>query len=149
MIQPWAQATAWRMLTDVSRRDLAGWHGLGREINVGLRRHVEAVDISDQIRQMYDYQIAKILELPDDASQQMRESREISANIVAQLRGQTIEGEVAGKRWREIVDHVNDTGLRIQSSANTVAGPKRPMPPASSKRSEPKASAVTALSGGP
>jgi SPP1 gp7 family putative phage head morphogenesis protein len=121
IISPWAQQVVWRMLADVSRRDLAGWHALGRQMSFGLRQHVEQVDMAQAIEEMYNYQVAKILELPDNASEQIRQSREFSANIVRQMRQRTISGEIAGTRWGDLVQHVYDTGLHVQSSANTVA----------------------------
>ena len=121
LIQPWAEQTVRRMLADVSRRDIAGWHALSKEINVALGATVAQADISNAIRQMYDFQINKILELPANASQRIKDSRAISANIVAELRSPGQAGQVAGRRWSEMVSHIHNTGLVIQSTANTVA----------------------------
>jgi SPP1 gp7 family putative phage head morphogenesis protein len=109
------------MLADVSRRDAAGWHGLGLEIGRALRQEVEAAPTQAAMQRLYDYTVQKIVELPDDASERLRRSREFSGEIVRQMKGPAEEAMVAGRRWESLVKDVQDAGLHVQSSANTVA----------------------------
>jgi SPP1 gp7 family putative phage head morphogenesis protein len=120
MLRPWAQAAAWRMLADVSRRDAASWHRLGRQIGQGLREEIARAPVQDALQQLYDYQVEQILNIPDDAADYIRRSRERSAEIVEQMRGPAEEARVAGRRWEDLVKEISDTG-RYQSTPETVA----------------------------
>ena len=121
LLRPWAERVVSRMLADVSRRDAAGWHSLGQEIGRALKADVESAPIEPEIRKLYDYQVQKILELPDEATERLRQSRAFSADIVRQMQGPAEEAAVAGRRWEGLVKDVRDAGLHVQSSANTVA----------------------------
>jgi len=121
LLRPWAEQVTWRMLADVSRRDAAGWHALGLEIGRALRQEVEAAPTQTAMQQLYDYAVAKITDLPDDATENLRRSRAFSAEIVRQMQGPAGEAVIAGRRWEGLVQQVRDAGLHVQSSANTVA----------------------------
>lgn len=121
MLRPWAEQTVRRMLADVSRRDASSWHALGLEIGRALKQEVETAPVADKLQELYDYQVRKILELPDQAAEKLRKSREFSAQIVAEMQGPAEQAMVAGRRWEGLVKDVQAAGLHVQSSANTVA----------------------------
>ena len=121
LLKPWASQTATRMLADVSRRDAAGWHQLGREIGQALGQEISTAPIQDTMTDLYNYQVEQILKLPEDAAERIRESRTFSAEIVQQMRGPAEEAMVGGRRWEDLMTKVRDEGLHVQSSAETVA----------------------------
>ena len=114
LLRPWAGATAQRMLADVSRRDAAGWHQLGREIGQALGQEIASAPTQDAITDLYNYQVEQILKLPADAAERIRESRAFSAEIVQQMRGPAEEAMVAGRRWEDLMQKVRDEGLRVE-----------------------------------
>jgi SPP1 gp7 family putative phage head morphogenesis protein len=121
MLRPWAGQVARRMLADVSRRDASGWHKLGREIGRALRREVEGAPIQDALEQSYNNTIDLILDLPQRATEQLRQSREHSADIIYQMRQEGEQAVIGGRRWEQMVDQVKAAGLDTQSSAETIA----------------------------
>lgn len=121
MIEPWAGSVARRMLADVSRRDALGWHQLGLEVNRALRKEIESAPTQSAMQDLYNYTVQKIVELPDGASERLRQSRAFSAEIIRQMRGSAEEAVIGGKRWEDLVKEVREAGLHVQSSASTVA----------------------------
>lgn len=114
-IQPWAEATAARMLADVSQRDLRAWSQHGREIGQALRQVAETAPLGDQFRSLQDISVDLITSLPREAAQRVRELSEKS--IFTGGRWEAI----AGERWDEIYQGLADTSAVSQSRANTIA----------------------------
>jgi SPP1 gp7 family putative phage head morphogenesis protein len=107
LIEPWATATATRMLTDVERRDAAGWHKLGREIYRALHQEIEAVPISSMLNDLLEEQVRLIQSLPREASERVHQLG--------------IEAITGGKRWEEIAQALFATGDVTLSRANVIA----------------------------
>jgi SPP1 gp7 family putative phage head morphogenesis protein len=115
LIEPWATATATRMLRDVERRDAAGWHRLGQEIHRALRQEIEAVPISSMLDRLLEKQVGLITSLPREASERVHRLN------VEMVHVRALEVVVGGRRWEDIVEDIQATGDVTLSRANTIA----------------------------
>lgn len=107
VLRPWATATATRMITDVSRRDLRAWRQHGERISRAVHREVAETPIGNVVRARLAEQIKLITSLPIDA-----------ANRVHDL---TIEQLTTGKRSGEIAKEIMRSGHVTESRATLIA----------------------------
>jgi SPP1 gp7 family putative phage head morphogenesis protein len=103
----WAQRVAARLLADVSRRDAAGWHQLGKQIARGLKAEVEAVPMQPTIAQLLADQVELITSLPAGASERVHTL--------------SVEAMTGGRRWEEVAKDILATGEVSRSRANLIA----------------------------
>jgi SPP1 gp7 family putative phage head morphogenesis protein len=107
LITPWANATAARMLADVSRRDATAWTRLGREISRALHREIAGAPVGPLLRQLQASQVALITSLPREAAERVHEL--------------SLEALTGGKRWNQIVEEIRQSGPVSIGHANTIA----------------------------
>lgn len=107
IIEPWARATASRMLAEVTRRDATAWFRVSRAIGRNLRILIETAPMGATIRQLLDDQVELITSLPTEAG---RRVQEYTQDFVA-----------GGRRYDELVDLVRDSGNVTVSRATLIA----------------------------
>jgi SPP1 gp7 family putative phage head morphogenesis protein len=107
LITPWATATSTRMLAEVSRRDVAGWHEIGRTINRALAQEIATAPIGPTLQQLLADQVHLITSLPREAAER-----------VHQL---SLEAVTGGRRWEEIAEDLAASGQVSLGRANLIA----------------------------
>jgi SPP1 gp7 family putative phage head morphogenesis protein len=107
LITPWANATAERLLADVSRRDAAGWHQLGQSINRALREEIAGADIGPHVQRLIAETTDFITSLPYDAAERVQRL--------------AMEAVTGGKRWEDIAQELYASGEVSLSRANLIA----------------------------
>ena len=106
-LEPWAQATAERMLNEVNQKDHQLWASLSREMSVSLRREVEGAPTGLTMRNLLAQQVGLIKSLPLEAAQRIQ-------NL-------TIERLNDSRRASELVGEILRTGEVTKARANTIA----------------------------
>lgn len=106
-LRPWAEATANRMLADVSRRDVRAWAKVGERMERAVEREVRATPVGDVVRDRLAAQVKLITSLPVDA-----------ANRVHEL---TLKGLTGGTRASEIAAEIARSGDVTASRATLIA----------------------------
>ena len=84
---PWAKAAAWRMITEVNRRNLTAWNKYTAEMSFLLRREIMSAPTGEAMRQLLAEQVTLITSLPLDAAQRVHEN--------------TLEALTVGGRYQE------------------------------------------------
>jgi SPP1 gp7 family putative phage head morphogenesis protein len=107
IIEPWARATAARMIEEVTRRDAGAWFKISRQIGSNLRTMIETAPIGNTIRTMLDDQVTLITSLPTEAA---RRVQQYTQDFVA-----------GGRRYGELVDLVRDSGDVTVNRATLIA----------------------------
>jgi SPP1 gp7 family putative phage head morphogenesis protein len=111
LITPWATAVAQRQLAEISRRDAASWHEIGRTINRALAQEIATAPIGPTLQELLATQVHLITSLPREAAEQ-----------VHQL---SVAAMTAGTRWEELVPWIKDrliaTGGNALARANLIA----------------------------
>jgi SPP1 gp7 family putative phage head morphogenesis protein len=106
-IDPWARATAARMLVDVSRRDKKAWDTLSRLVGKTLANEIATTPIGEQMRALMAEQVALIKSLPIEAAQRVHML--------------TIEGISSSTRAREVAEMIRQSGDVSISRAMLIA----------------------------
>lgn len=106
-IRPWAEATARRMVGDVSRRDEAVWSGLSKEMGRALSQEIKSTPIGEDIRVRQREVVDLITSLPREAAER-----------IGTL---TLEAMTAAKRSSEVTRDIMKTGRVTQSRAELIA----------------------------
>lgn len=107
LITPWAKATSERMLADVSRRDAAGWHRLGQQINRRLVEEIATTPMQQMLADLRSTQVELIRSLPLRAKERVHEL--------------SVQALTGGGRWEEIAREIARQGEVSQGHANTIA----------------------------
>jgi SPP1 gp7 family putative phage head morphogenesis protein len=107
LIEPWARATATRMVADVARRDAASWHRLGQQVNRALREEIATAPTGPAVHGLLEDQVDLITSLPREAAQRVQEL--------------ALDAVTGGKRWTEVAQAVLASGEVSRSRANTIA----------------------------
>ena len=92
LLDPWARATAARMIEEVTRRDAGAWFKVSREIGTNLREMIEHAPIGGVIRQLLEDQVHLIQDIPREAGQR--------------IQAHTRDFVMEGKRYDELVDDI-------------------------------------------
>ena len=71
IIKPWAELTAYRMVSDVLRRDLTAWTKKSREMQRPLVVQARLVHTGDVEKQMIAEQVSAILSIPTQAAERI------------------------------------------------------------------------------
>ena len=106
-VTPWAEATAARMIAQVSQRDATAWQRLARSIGINLRDEVYNTPLGAVARQIVDDQVNLIRSLPLDAAQRVQ--------------ALTMEGLTGGRRYGEVEKMIRETGHVTASRATLIA----------------------------
>lgn len=106
-IDPWAKATAARMLADVSRRDEAAWAEISNEMSRALRDEIRMAPTGTLMKQLMAEQIVYIKSIPLDAAQRVH--------------GLVIRGMEGAIRADEIAERINQSGHVSKGRANLIA----------------------------
>lgn len=107
VITPWAEATAGRMLAEVSRRDELAWAAAAKTMRRALREEIRNTPLGDVLRGLLRSQVNLISSLPLDAAQRVHDL--------------TLEGIADAKRFDEIVPMILASGDVTVSRANLIA----------------------------
>lgn len=107
VLRPWARSAAARMLSEVSRRDLAAWRAHAKLLGTELRREIAEAPTGDIIQRLMDNQVDLITSLPRDAAQRVH-------NIV-------VGNLYTGARPDEVAKHIMETGNVTKARANLIA----------------------------
>jgi SPP1 gp7 family putative phage head morphogenesis protein len=86
-IDPWAQSTAERMITEVNRRNLTAWRQHTQGMGAALQREIEQAPTGERMAEVLAEQVRLIKSLPREAAQRVHEK--------------TIEAIEAGHRYGE------------------------------------------------
>lgn len=106
-IDPWARATAARMLLDVSRRDKKAWDNLSRIVGKTLANEIATTPIGHQMQALMAEQVGLIKSLPIEAAQRVHKL--------------TIEGITTSARAREVSEMILASSEVAQSRAMLIA----------------------------
>jgi SPP1 gp7 family putative phage head morphogenesis protein len=106
-LQPWARATARRLIAEISRRDAAAWFKSSRDIGVGLRELIEQAPIGFVAQQLVNDQVDLITSLPIEAGRRVQKH--------------TMEFVTGGRRYDELVELVKASGEVTTSRATLIA----------------------------
>jgi SPP1 gp7 family putative phage head morphogenesis protein len=91
--EPWARATAARMLTEVDRRDRTAWRLYSEGMGAALREELNSAPTGDILRSLLDYQVQLITSLPREAGQRVHEKTLQALETGARYPEQTAEIE--------------------------------------------------------
>ena len=106
-LDPWARATAARMLMDVARRDRKAWDKLARLVGKTLANEIATTPIGHQMRGLMAEQVGLIKSLPIEAAQRVHKL--------------TIEGIADSTRAREVAEMILASSHVAQSRAMLIA----------------------------
>lgn len=107
VIEPWAKATAGRMIAEVDRRDEKAWEETSKTMGVALRREIETAPTGQILRDYLGEQVKLIKSLPIEAAQRVYDL--------------TIEGIENSTRASEIAKEIMRSGEVTVSRANLIA----------------------------
>jgi len=138
-LSDWAKSTAWRMLSDVSRRDEASWMENSVELSRALRDEIRNAPTGQVMRALLDEQVTLIKSLPLDAAKrvhqltltgienstrasemqnEIRRSGEISANR-AKLIARTEVARTASVLTQARAEHIGSEGYIWRTSEDS------------------------------
>ena len=106
-IDPWAQATARRMLEEVARRDERAWAQMAQTMRRALRQEIREAPTGQAMQKMLEEQVSLIRSIPLDAAKRVHEL--------------TLEGLTSGARAKEIVPMIMESGSVTVARANLIA----------------------------
>jgi SPP1 gp7 family putative phage head morphogenesis protein len=107
LLNPWARATAARLLAEVARRDETAWRWAAAAIGSELRTEIAGAPIGDEVRRLLAEQVGLITSLPLDAAQRVQ--------------ALALEGATTGRRYGDLVQEINRTGHVTIGRANLIA----------------------------
>lgn len=106
-LEPWAAATARKMVEEVNGRDLDRWRSIGEELSAGVRRTILSTDVGRTYRELMDEQVKLIKSIPVEAA--------------ARVQRLTIEGLEDSTRAKEIAAEIMRSGDVAASRARLIA----------------------------
>jgi SPP1 gp7 family putative phage head morphogenesis protein len=107
LLEPWAKASAERLIAEVARRDAASWQELGKRVNRALRQEIETAPTSLALSELLAAQTGLIKDMPLEAEQRIRE---LSMAAVS-----------GGRRWEDISKEILDQENVSRARANLIA----------------------------
>jgi SPP1 gp7 family putative phage head morphogenesis protein len=107
-LTPWAEATAARMLADVSRRDVAQWNRVSATMSRALREEIATAPTGEALRRLLSEQVGLIKSLPREAGQRVHKLA-TEAKIATASRGE------------DLVQRILETGHVTESRAILIA----------------------------
>lgn len=107
ILQPWGESVAWRMISDVSKRDAAAWRRHGQMIGRSLRLEIESAPTGAAMQKLLQHRVKEITSIPQEAAQR--------------LFTLTTEGISRGTRASEIAAQIMQSGEVAKSHAQMLA----------------------------
>lgn len=107
VIQPWARATAAKMLADVARRDRAAWAEQSKLAGRELHREIVDTPVGDLLHALLEEQVTYITSLPLDEAERVHEW--------------TLKGLEDSGRAAEVSNQIMRTGEVTKGRANLIA----------------------------
>lgn len=106
-LRPWAEATAARMLADVSRRDEHAWAELSKTMSRALRKEIRTAPTGQFLRSLLNENVDLITSLPREAGERVHEL--------------TLRALESSARAAEVAKEIGRTGQVTRSRANLIA----------------------------
>jgi len=106
-IRPWAQATAARMIAEVSRRDMYAWAEIASTMRRSLKEEILSAPTGELLMKRLADQVNLITSLPIEAARRVHRL--------------TVEGMISGTRAKEIIPMIMESGRVTLSRAGTIA----------------------------
>jgi SPP1 gp7 family putative phage head morphogenesis protein len=106
-LEPWAYASAERMIKEVAARDDQGWREVSAKIGRALKQEIDTAPTGTAMRQLLADQVALIKSLPTEAAERVQR--------LAQ------EGLLVGQRPETLSKRIMETGDVTKSRANLIA----------------------------
>lgn len=107
ILDPWAKATAGRMIAEVARRDEKAWFDASRAIGRSLGQELFSAPLGTEVQRLVADQVGLITSLPLEAAQRVQRL--------------AIEAAPAGKRYQELVPEILKTGPITVNRATLIA----------------------------
>ena len=107
IIEPWARAVGWRMVTETAARDAQSWNRIAAQMGRAIRQEIENAPTGFVMRNLLAEQVGLITSLPRAAAQRVHDL--------------TVEGRIQGTRPREIAARIMETGRVTRARAMTIA----------------------------
>ncbi|HLH04959.1 MAG TPA: phage minor head protein [Bryobacteraceae bacterium] len=106
-LEPWAEATAARMLAEVNQKDRQSWQVLTAQMSRQLRNEIDQAPTGQTLRSLLAEQVQLIKSLPLEAAQRIQDL--------------TVERLSDSRRSSELVAEIMRTGEVTRNRANTIA----------------------------
>jgi len=71
ILHPWGESVAWRMISDVSKRDAAAWTRHGQMIGRALRQEIQYAPTGAAMQRLLQQRVKEITSIPTDAAQRL------------------------------------------------------------------------------
>ena len=107
LLQPWAEATAARMASDLDRQDRAIWNRNAREMSLSLRKELNDAPVGTELQRFLHDNVKLITSLPREEGERVHEL--------------TIEGLANSSRARTIAGEIMRTGEVTEGRAMLIA----------------------------
>jgi SPP1 gp7 family putative phage head morphogenesis protein len=107
ILEPWAKATAAKVLQEVARRDTKAWETYSRQMGLAMREEVATGATGHVLRESLARQVTLITSLPIEAAQRVHEL--------------ALEGLANSARHTEIAKKILETGDVTKSRATLIA----------------------------
>jgi SPP1 gp7 family putative phage head morphogenesis protein len=107
VLEPWARATAAKVMQEIARRDTKAWESYSRQMGLAMREEVTQGATGHVLRESLARQVTLIKSLPLEAAQRVHEL--------------TLEGLTNSTRHTEIAKKILETGEVTKSRATLIA----------------------------
>jgi SPP1 gp7 family putative phage head morphogenesis protein len=104
-IDPWARATAGRMIAEANRRNLTAWTKHARQMSREMHRQLAFAPIGEETRALMETQVGLIKSLPLDAAQRVHETTLAALETGQRYAARTPEIEEALARAHPAATH--------------------------------------------
>jgi SPP1 gp7 family putative phage head morphogenesis protein len=106
-VEPWAQAAAATMITEVAARDKSAWSQASADMGRALRKEIESAPTGEVMRKLLGEQVTLITSLPTEAAERVHSL--------------ALEGMLHGTRSKELAAKILETGQVTEGRARTIA----------------------------
>jgi SPP1 gp7 family putative phage head morphogenesis protein len=106
-LDPWAEATAARLVAQIAQRDASAWFRMSREIGVELRDEIMNTPLGMVARQIIADQVGLIRSMPLQAAERVQEL--------------TLEAVLGGRRYSDAVEQIQNIGKVNRNRATLIA----------------------------
>jgi SPP1 gp7 family putative phage head morphogenesis protein len=102
-LEPWAKASAMRMIAEVNRRDLTAWRQYSATMSRSMRHQLFSTPIGATVQELLAQQVDLITSLPWDAARRVQEK--------------SLEAMTAGQRYPQRTDEIEELLAQTHPSA--------------------------------
>ena len=113
---PWASATAWRMITEVDRRNITAWRAYTKAMSRALRAELLTAPIGEVMQRLLGEQVGLITSLPTDAAERVQEASQEALMTSARYPERVAEVEEALEKA-----HPDATEAWLRNRATLIA----------------------------